>query len=222
MEENLSLRHVVTAEESGVGRIGLRRLTFREKIDRMNRDGLTALSDLITTVKLEKSLRVLNEMQAEGVIQRYAIGGAVAAFLYIEPGTTFDLDIFVVRESQGILLTLEPIYRYLADHGYTELQKEALMIEGWPVQFLPPGTDLTREALDQAVAIEISGVQANVLTMEHLMAICLETGRPKDLARLVQFEQEGRPNRTKLMEILDRYGLRERWNTFRQRFFVSL
>ena len=43
---------------------------------------------------LESTLSVLNEMQAVGVLGEYAVGGAVAAFLYIEPGTTFDLDIF--------------------------------------------------------------------------------------------------------------------------------
>jgi hypothetical protein len=33
------------------------------------------------------------------VIGEYAIGGAVAAFLYLEPGTTFDLDVFILWEA---------------------------------------------------------------------------------------------------------------------------
>ena len=56
-------------------------------------------------MRLESSLRVLNEMEAAGVIGKYAIGGAVAAFLYIEPGTTFDIDAFITWEpgASGLL-----------------------------------------------------------------------------------------------------------------------
>jgi hypothetical protein len=34
---------------------------------------------------MEATLRVLNELEAEGVISRYAIGGAVGAIFYMEP-----------------------------------------------------------------------------------------------------------------------------------------
>lgn len=86
-------------------------------------------------MRIESSLRVLTEMEAAGVIGRYAIGGAVAAFLYIEPGTTFDLDVFITWEpGTSGLLDLSPIYEYLRAHGY-EPQREGVMIEGWEVQF---------------------------------------------------------------------------------------
>ena len=45
---------------------------------------------------MEKALAVINHLEKDGLIGRYAIGGAVAATRYIEPIQTYDLDIFVV------------------------------------------------------------------------------------------------------------------------------
>ena len=41
------------------------------------------------------AIAVINEMQAAGVIGKYAIGGAVAATFYIEPTSTYDIDVFI-------------------------------------------------------------------------------------------------------------------------------
>ena len=50
------------------------------------------------------------------------------------------------------------------------------------------------------------------------MAICLETARPKDSARLVQFLEEGQPDHGKLQGILERHALQEKWTRFQRRF----
>ncbi len=173
-------------------------------------------------MSLEGTLRVLNAMQIDRVIGDYAIGGAVAAFLYIEPGTTFDLDVFIAWEPRpGGLLDIGPIYAYLLARGYTA-QGETVAIEDWEVQFLPPNTPLAEEALRQAKPVEIGGVPTHIFTQEHLMAICLETARPKDLARLVQFTQEGDPDEKMFVEILGRHGLQGKWTSFQERFLRTL
>lgn len=41
---------------------------------------------------MEATVRVLNEMVEEGLLEAYAIGGAMAAVFYVEPVATFDLD----------------------------------------------------------------------------------------------------------------------------------
>jgi hypothetical protein len=41
---------------------------------------------------MEATLKVLNELEREGVISRYAIGGAVGAIFYMEPFLTYDLE----------------------------------------------------------------------------------------------------------------------------------
>ena len=38
---------------------------------------------------------MINGMHSAGVIERYAIGGAVAATFYLEPVATLDVDVFV-------------------------------------------------------------------------------------------------------------------------------
>lgn len=71
---------------------------------------------------MEKTLQVLNALERDGVLVRYAIGGAMAATFYVEPVLTFDLDIFAVlppatssakafdSPAAGELLTLSPLY----------------------------------------------------------------------------------------------------------------
>lgn len=170
---------------------------------------------------LEDTLRVLNGMQTAGVIGEYALGGAVAAFFYIEPGTTFDLDVFLVWKT-GVagLIDLGPIYDYLQKLG-CEPRREGVMIAGWEVQFIPTHTPLADDALDEAVEVEIAGVPTRVFSQEHLMALCLQTGRPKDHARLVQFAQEGHHSQTLFLDILQRHGLEKRWSEFQSRFLSA-
>ena len=45
-------------------------------------------------VKIKEVIAVVNQMQADGVIERYAVGGAVGATFYLEPVATLDVDIF--------------------------------------------------------------------------------------------------------------------------------
>ena len=44
---------------------------------------------------MEKIFAVINQMEAEGVIGRYAIGGAIGSIFWLEPITTKDVDVFV-------------------------------------------------------------------------------------------------------------------------------
>ncbi len=44
---------------------------------------------------MKETLEVINQMQSDGVIGAYAIGGAVGATFYLEPMATLDLDVFV-------------------------------------------------------------------------------------------------------------------------------
>ena len=104
------------------------------------------------------TLEVLNQMVKDKIIKSYAIGGAIAAYNYIEPALTEDLDILVSFEhtaSASGLVTLTPIVTYLASKGYTEFRKEGIVVSGWPVQFLPVANPLDAEALNEAIMIDI-------------------------------------------------------------------
>ena len=76
-------------------------------------------------------------MVADGAIEQYAIGGAVAAIYYLEPFDTAELNVFVVLRGTGEgLMPLTPIYDYLSRQGFST-EGEFLNLEGLPVQILP-------------------------------------------------------------------------------------
>lgn len=54
------------------------------------------------------ALQALNDLERAGLIRRYAIGGAMGPTFYLEPFSTFDLDIFVVFHREQPILTLTP------------------------------------------------------------------------------------------------------------------
>jgi hypothetical protein len=162
---------------------------------------------------MEKTLRVLNKMVKDGVIEQYAIGGAVAAIFYIEPINTNDLDIFFhVKDPSAALDTLAPLYGYLNSLGYKG-QGEAINIEGWPVQFLPIFNPLLEEAVEQAKEVRFQRTKTRVMQAEHLVAIMLQTGRLKDHARIAQFMEHEMVDQKRLADILSRHGLIKKWET---------
>lgn len=168
---------------------------------------------------IKQVIATLNQMQADGVIEQYAIGGAVGATFYLEPVTTLDIDIFValkVVPGTGII-SPKPIYDYLLDRGCAT-EGEYIIIAGWPVQFLTPNSALVEEALAQALDQDVAGTPVRVFTAEHLAAIALQTGRAKDKARLLQFIEAGILDAPHFQAILARHRLINRWQRFERQF----
>jgi len=168
---------------------------------------------------VKATLELINQMQADGVIGQYAIGGAVGAMLYLEPAATLDVDIFVnLPVAPGTSpLTLTPIYDYLKVRG-SSMQHEHIVIAGWPVQFLAPRDNLEREAVAEAVPTAVDGVSTRVISAEHLVAIALHTGRSKDHIRIVQFLEQNAVSREKLDRVLERHGLTLKWKQFAAKY----
>ncbi|HEV3510819.1 MAG TPA: hypothetical protein VGS05_03885 [Candidatus Sulfotelmatobacter sp.] len=156
---------------------------------------------------MRETIAAINQIHADGVIGKYAIGGAVGATFYLEPAATLDLDIFVSL----------PIYEHLKSRG-GKVQDEYIVIGGWPVQFLPPSNDLEREAIAEAVSTTVEGVDTWVMSAEHLVAIALRTGRAKDYSRILQFVEQGAVDHEKLQSILQRNGLTQKWQKFKQKY----
>jgi hypothetical protein len=170
-------------------------------------------------MNIQQVIQTINQMQADGIIDSYAIGGAVGATFHLEPVSTLDVDIFVSfrAEPGSLLITPRPIYDYLTARGCT-VDGEYIIIAGWPVQFLPPTGPLVEEALAKAVVHDVAGVPARVFTADYLAAIALQTGRAKDKARLLQFIESGILDATTFEDILTRHSLTERWALFQQQF----
>lgn len=170
-------------------------------------------------MNIREVIFTINQMEADGVIERYAIGGAVGATFYLEPVATLDVDVFVTfrREEGQLLASLQPIIDYVKARGCT-LKGEYVIIAGWPVQFLPPTGALVEEALAKAVQVDVEGMPARVFTAEHLAAIALQTGRAKDKARLLQFIEEGALDAARFEEIVRSHRLVEAWAKFERQF----
>jgi len=168
---------------------------------------------------MKATLEAINQMQADGVIGKYAIGGAVGATFYLDPAATVDLDIFVELPDpeRGTLISLAPVYQFLKSRGCTELD-EYIAIGGWPVQFLPPANPLEEEAIREAVATEAEGVSTWIMRAEHLVAIALSVGRPKDHARILKFLEQEAVDLEKLSVVLERHNLTSKWNDFGRRY----
>jgi hypothetical protein len=160
---------------------------------------------------MERTIQVLNDLEREGVIARYAIGGAVGAIFYMEPFLTFDLDVFIhLPQSTGGLLTLTPIYEALRRRGCEE-EGEGVNIEGIPVQFLPAHGPLLEEALAEARETRYENTPTRVLRPEHLAAIMVQTARDKDRQRFATFIQQAPMDHPHLEEVLRHHGLTARF-----------
>jgi len=168
---------------------------------------------------IKEAIQIINRMEADGVIERYAIGGAVGATFYLEPVATLDVDVFIEFRAQpgSRLVSLEPIFTYLRDRGCT-MEGGHIVIAGWPVQFLPANSNLLQEALVAAVEKSVEGTSARVFTAEHIAAIALQTGRAKDKARVLQFIEANAVDLGRVREILTRHGLNGNWQQFEQQF----
>lgn len=165
---------------------------------------------------MERALQVIEEITRQGIIKAYAIGGGIAATYYIEPVLTYDLDIFFIPAQEG-LDELAPIYEYARERGFST-QAESILIEGFPVQFIPAYNDLVREAVENAATLKYRDVEAKVVTAEYLAAIALQTGRTKDRERLIRLLDEALIDRTVLGRILESFGLADKFKKFEKPF----
>lgn len=78
----------------------------------------------------------------------------------MEATATLDVDVFVSLPAApgSSLVSLAPIYEYLTSRGCS-VDGEYIVIGDWPVQFLPPGDELEREAIAEALQTEVDGVK---------------------------------------------------------------
>jgi len=165
---------------------------------------------------MDKAIKVINEMLSKGIVKKYAVGGAVAAIFYVEPILTYDLDVFFEpSEGNDGLLALSSVYDHLKRKGY-KVEKEHIIVEGIPVQFLPIYNDLVEEAVDNAARLKYRDTTVNVLTQEYLIAIMIQTARPKDKERIVKFLDEGNFDETQLEKILEKHDLKTAFGMFRR------
>ena len=164
------------------------------------------MADEHSDIPLADVLLAANELVSAGVIEDYALGGALAAIYYTEPFTTYDADIIFIASDETLSAGIPAIYSHLQAKGW-RVEREHLVVKDFPVRFLA-ASGLTEEAVREATQIEFEGVPAKVFRPEYIIAIAASVGRHKDLARIEQLMTQANINEASLDDILRRYKLK--------------
>jgi len=167
---------------------------------------------------MKKTLEVLTKLKEKGLINDYAIGGGIATIFYTEPVFTYDLDVFVTTKSkpQEKIISLAPIYDYLKSKNCS-WKGEHIIIEGMPVQFIPAGSDLEQDAVENAKDITYGGIKTKVLPAEYLIAIALEVGRRKDFEKIGRLIDQAKIDKNTLEAILKKHRLWEKFKKWKEK-----
>ncbi|MBV9492856.1 MAG: hypothetical protein JOZ54_01320 [Acidobacteria bacterium] len=157
----------------------------------------------------EEAVAALNDLKARQVVAEYALGGAMALLFWSEPAATFDLDVFVILDQPGLLVSLEPIYSWARENGYFE-HAEHILIAGIPVQLIPAPNELARSAILEAADLRYGTEPVRVIRPEYLIAMYLEESARtrKRMERVATLLDEGTLDRALLDGILMKYDLR--------------
>lgn len=159
--------------------------------------------------------RTLHEMQSEGVIGEYAIGGAMAALFYAEVTRTYDIDVFAaIPVQRGSIVALTDLYGWARKRGF-EAHAEHLLIHGVPVQFLAANEGLEKEAVAQARDHHYQGVAVRVMRPEHLVALYTRAGGSGRRERAALLISAGVVPEEELHALLKRYNLFDKWQEMR-------
>lgn len=166
---------------------------------------------------IEKIFKILDELVEKDVIKDYAVGGATALIYYSAPTLTEDIDVFVhIDPSSQALIDLSPIYEYLIKEKGAQAEGQYLMIYGFPLQFLVPYDDLSRDAFSQAVPVSFKTATFKIFRLEHLMAIMIQLRKDKYRERLRVLIKEKSYDEGYLDTILSRFNLTDAWQSLRK------
>jgi hypothetical protein len=177
---------------------------------------MTGASDILDSLDESGSLplgpvlRVMNQLQQEGLFAQYVMGGSMALMYYCEPFATDDVDFFCHFPQQGMLFDLGPIYQRLTEMG-CKTSGLYMIIEGVPVQFLSPDGPLLTEAMNNAVAMTFDGVPGSIFQFEYALAIKADANRNKDWGHIATAIASADVDQSKLHAILEKFGLLDRW-----------
>jgi hypothetical protein len=149
------------------------------------------------------ALRALEELKRLGIVEDYAIAGAMALVFWTEPIPTYDLDVL-----ETPIVSLGSIYQWAAARGHP-LDGEHVIVEGLPVQFLPSHNELADEAIEKAATLDYEGVAVRVVRPEYLIALYLEpsarTSKRRERAAAL-IEAPG-TDRSLVQELIHRFKL---------------
>ena len=166
---------------------------------------------------MDRVIRALDEMVKDDVITDHVIGGATALLYFSEPTFTEDIDVFVYLKHQGsgTIVDLSPLYEYLTSKKGYRHDGDYILVEGFPVQFIVPYDALSEEAFSKAAVVSLAGNRMKIFDIEYLIAIMLQLGKRKYRERLRILIEDKPFDDAKLVDVLTRFGLLEKWNALK-------
>ena len=167
---------------------------------------------------MKDTINAINKLKENGLINDYAIGGAIAVLKWTEPFFTRDLDIFIIheaKEKERVILT--PIYEYLKERG-AQWEKQWIIVNGIPVDFIV-ADKLETEAIENAEEVEYEEVKTKILTPEYLIALFIRAGRDKDERKIEMLLKQTKIDMEKLEKILNENELIEKFVKFKEKYY---
>ena len=124
-----------------------------------------------------------------------------------EPGTIYDLDVFVrLPDAGSSIVLLAPVYEWLDARGFKP-DAEHVLVHGVPVQLIPAYNELVEEAISDARLHDYDDVPVRVTPPEHLIALAFQAGGGRRRERAFQLLETTDVNRTRLEAILRRHRI---------------
>ena len=167
---------------------------------------------------MEKVFESVHEFQKLGLIYEWAVSGSFAAYAYIRPTQTDDVDLMVVYPGTGFIIDPSPLFKHAVKMGYPISSGDHITIQGVPLQFLPAGTPLEEDALSKARCFCFGKTSVKFLGPEHLMAIMIQVGRTKDHERLLMMLNDAEYDHDKFDELVVKFGLSQQWRNFVEKY----
>ena len=136
----------------------------------------------------------------------------MAATFYTAPVLTFDLDVFILlpSESGGCVMSLDALYGALRKRGYNE-EGETVSIEGHagPVSTGVQCPD--RRGAGAGARNRLRRRADSPGGGRNLIAICLQTGRAKDRARVAMLREQAELDGALFADVRKRHHLEKKW-----------
>ncbi len=169
---------------------------------------------------MQKVIQTLDEMVRDGVIEDYVIGGATALMYFSVPNfVTEDIDVFVYLKGKPAtaIIDVSPIYSYLTSRKNAHVQGDYVIVDGFPIQFLIPYDDVSKEAFAHAIRITPEQMSFKIFDLEYTMVIMIQLGKEKYVERLRTLLRHRLFNESKLDSLLQHFNLASKWLALKRR-----
>jgi|GEM_PF-2246990 len=159
----------------------------------------------------DKIKKVLDDLQSQGIIKDWIIGGGTALMYYTDAVPTIDIDIFSYYTSASFMRPFGDLYEYLSTKYGAVPQDEMIKVGNLYLQFLP--TDSTNPVDEEAVKHpNIIKHGLRIFQLEYLICSMLYLGLPKYVKRLETIKAENKYDFETLKELLKKFRLEKKWD----------